>query len=98
MDESEVVARLRSTLAKPADSGVHPRKVELAAHSALSKPDGAMLLEYLEQLTLRTVHPPGSLNEVLQYREGMRFAVWLMRHLMERGAIDVPAKSLPEKS
>lgn len=94
MADPEVISRLRSTLERGVDQPAHPRKVELAAHAALSRPDGALLLEYLEQLTLRTVHPPGTSNEVLQYREGMRHAVWLMRHLMERGAIDVPAKPL----
>lgn len=86
MDNDDVVRRLRSTLAQPAPAGVHPRQVETAALSALSKPDGALLLAYLESLTLRTVHPPGTPDAVLQYREGMRYAVWLMRHLMERGA------------
>jgi hypothetical protein len=86
---------LRSTLAAGPPAGTHPRQIELAAAQVLGGAPGQMLLTYMEGLSIRAISPMGTPPDVLAYREGMRFAVFLIRHLMERGQTNVDAEPNP---
>lgn len=96
--DDDIVARLRSTLAAGPPIGTHPRSVELAAAQVFGGAPGQLVMTYMEGLTLRSISPMGTPPDVLAYREGMRFAVLLLRHLMERGQQNDDVQSKPAGS